>query len=141
MKRFVSQLAINGSGTDCYWSALKVRDSMCLASKANTPDSVEAAEQGANGNGEGTDDETNQSDVEEEESIRAPQTSTKSQYELTREANIAKNKELFQRLEVEYPAAKIEKKPNKKASKREKTKNGSGEQEPTRFSSRIQGPR
>ena len=85
MKRFVSQLAINGSGTDYDWSAQKVRDSRCLASKANTPDSVEAAEQGANGNGEGTDDETNQSDVEEEESIRAPQTSTKSQYELTRE--------------------------------------------------------
>lgn len=143
-KRFVSQPPINGSGTDRDWSAQKVRDSRRLASMANTPERAEAAEE-ANGNVEGMDDELDESDGAEEtseKSVRAPQTLTKSQYELTREANIAKNKELLQKLEVEYSAAKIEKKPTKRASKRETTKNESGEkQEATRFSARIQGPR
>ena len=134
-KRFVSQLAINGSSTDRDWSAQKIRDSRRLA---NTP------EQEANGNGEGADDEPGESGGEEEtddKSVRAPRTSTMSEYELTREANIAKNKELFQKLEMEYPASKTEKKAIKKASKREKTKDESEKQEPSRFSARIQGPR
>jgi len=129
-------------GTDYDWSAQKVRDGRCLTS---TPEAAEAAEQEANGNGEGTDNGTNKSDgaepeESEERSVRVPQMS-KSQYELTHEANITKNKELFQKLDAEYPAPKIEKKANKKASKRERTKNESQKQEPTRFSARIPGRR
>jgi len=91
------------------------------------------------------DNGTNKSDgaepeESEERSVRAPQM-LKSQYELTHKANIAKNKELFQKLDAEYPAPKIKKQANKKASKRERTKNESEKQEPTRFSARIPGRR
>lgn len=99
------------------------------------------AEQAASGDGEGTDDKVDESDAEEEnedKSVRVPTTSTtKSEYELTRDANIAKNRELLQKLEAEFPTPKTEKKKKGKASKREKGKNDEGE--PSRFSTRIQG--
>ena len=72
-----------------------------------------------------------------------PKKGGKSEYERSRETNIARNRELLRQVEERFPMEplmkadkKNQKAPEKKAKKKEKV-----HQEPTRTSARIQGPR
>jgi hypothetical protein len=107
--------------------------------KEGTPETGgEAAEQAGNGNDENASDSDDESKAVE--AIQLPRTLKKSEYELTRDANIAKNKELLLELEAKHPSAEIGKDASELKVKKGKKKHGR-KQIPTRSSTRIQGPR
>ena len=117
-------------------SAPDVCNTRSLGSKATTPDDGDTREisgDGNNGDGETSDDEMDVSAVEGGNSANR---GGKSEYKRSREANIAKNKMLFQELAEKFRSSDEgnDASENKKQKKKDKKK---ATQEPTRSSARL----
>lgn len=120
---------------DCDTSAPDLCSTRSLGSKASTPqDGDKEGISGDSGNGETGDDETNISAVVGDNSAKR---GGKSEYERTREANIARNKELFQELGDKFGWGDEENDSASEKKEKKKKDKKKGIQEPTRSSARI----
>lgn len=132
MSLFVSRVCSEqANGANHGSAAQDVREARSLSKESTPEEAGEAVEYKSRiERGQPSKDETK---------VDKQNQTTKSEYERTREANIAKNAEIFRELGKKYPLPYDVKEREKKATKEKKK--AKEPQEPRRCSARIQGPR